>query len=100
MRSLVSLSILAVCGGPALTHQAPTGWIYPVGCCHNHDCRQVPADYVREARDGWQIVPTGELVPYTDERVKTSPDGLYHWCSAGGSETGRTICLYVPPRGV
>lgn len=66
MRSLVSLSILAVCGGPALAHQAPTG----------------------------------ELVPYTDERVKTSPDGLYHWCSAGGSETGRTICLYVPPRGV
>ena len=44
------------------------------------------------------IEPTGEVVAYSDRRVRTSPDGVYHWCSVAGIDTSRTICLFVPPK--
>lgn len=104
MRTIALAACLAMLAGfgagAAQAHDAPSGWTYPPGCCNRQDCRPVPATHVRETRAGWQIVPTGELVPFTDERIKNSPDGLFHWCNAGGSATGRTRCLYVPPSGM
>ena len=44
------------------------------------------------------IAGTGELIPYSDARVKDSPDGEYHWCSVAGKADGKTICLFVPPK--
>jgi hypothetical protein len=83
----------------ALAHSAPSGWTYPQYCCANHDCREVAHDAISERPQGYVIRMTGEVVPYRDGRLKNSPDGEYHWCSAGGADTGRTICLFVPPRG-
>jgi hypothetical protein len=73
----------------AEAHEAPTGW----------NCRQVPDTAIEETPQGYVIRATGELIPYTDPRVRDSKDEFYHWCSVGGTETGRTICLYRAPRG-
>ncbi len=80
------------------TAAKPEGWSYPFACCSGYDCRAVPADWVEERPEGFRIVPTGEVVPMTDVRVKNSPDGAFHWCSVAGADDGRTICLFVPPR--
>lgn len=79
-------------------HQAPAGWAYPQYCCSNQDCREVSHDAIRERPDGYVVAQTGEVLPYSDPRLKDSPDGEFHWCSAGGTDAGRTICLFVPPR--
>lgn len=85
--------------GAAEAHEAPSGWTYPKACCSEMDCRAVSAEAVKERPQGYIIALTGEIVPYSDDRLKDSPDGEYHWCSAGGSDSGRTICLFVPPQG-
>lgn len=80
-------------------HDAPTGWSYPLSCCSGYDCRQVDESAIDEGPAGYTIRATGETIPMTDAKVKPSPDGLFHWCSVGGQPDGRTICLFVPPRG-
>jgi hypothetical protein len=82
---------------PALAHDAPKGWSYPLSCCSGFDCREVSASVIRERPEGYDIGPTGEVVAFSDKRLKDSPDGEYHWCSVAGAEDGRTICLFVPP---
>ena len=84
-------------GVPALGHEAPTGWSYPVSCCSGFDCREVSAAAIRERPEGYVIGPTGEVVAFSDKRLRNSPDGEYHWCSVAGADDGRTICLFVPP---
>ncbi len=81
------------------TPRQPEGWSYPFACCSGWDCRRVAAADVFEGPDGYRIVGTGELVAYGDARLKDSPDGDFHWCSVAGASDGRTICLFVPPRG-
>lgn len=100
MRALVLLAFLP---SVAMAHDAiptaaqPQGWSYPLACCSGYDCRAVTDDEITEGPTGY-TVPSGEVVNMTDRRIRFSPDGEYHWCSAGGSPTGRTICLFVPPR--
>jgi hypothetical protein len=75
------------------------GWSYPYSCCSGVDCRQVSDKAISERPDGYVINGAGEVVAYSDSRVKNSPDGLYHWCSVAGANDGKTICLFVPPKG-
>ena len=82
----------------AYAHDAPSGWKYPNSCCSNFDCRHVNQTAVSERPQGYIINATGEVLPYSDRRVRISPDGEYHWCSAAGQARGRTICLFVPAR--
>lgn len=84
---------------PATAHDAPTGWHYDLACCQNRDCRPISSSAVKEGPDGYLITIDNETVPYKDGRIKDSPDGLFHWCTVDGRDDGRTICLYVPPRG-
>ncbi len=86
-------------GMSAQAHDAPTGWSYPFSCCSGYDCREVPSKVIGEGPEGYVIKGTGEVVSYNDNRVKNSPDGVYHWCSVAGANDGRTICLFVPPKG-
>lgn len=94
---------------PALTHDAiptaakPNGWNYPFSCCSGYDCREVgdrsqSKVKIEETPRGYRISSTGEIIGYSDKRIKDSPDGEFHWCSHGGRDTGGTICLFVPPR--
>jgi hypothetical protein len=81
-----------------LVHQAPSGWAYPQACCSNVDCREVATQSVRERPDGYHVAPTGKIISYRDARVRESPDGRYHLCTAGGREDGEIICIFVPPK--
>jgi hypothetical protein len=81
----------------ALAHDAPKGWSYPLACCSGFDCREVSASAVRERPEGYVIGRTGEVVAFSDSRLRNSPDGEYHRCSVAGAEDGRTLCLFVPP---
>jgi hypothetical protein len=64
------------------------------------DCQAVKSSAVQEKSEGYVIQSTGEVVGYRDKRVKDSPDGEYHWCAhRAGHDAGRTICLFVPPKG-
>jgi hypothetical protein len=82
----------------AHSHQAPSGWAYPINCCSNQDCREVSATLIKAGWAGYVIGDTGEVIGYADHRLKDSPDGLYHWCTIGGTQSGATICLFVPPQ--
>ena len=92
-----SLALIAsIVSAPA--HDAPKGWTYPFSCCSGFDCREVSAEAISERPDGYVIGNTGEVVAYSDKRVKNSPDGEFHWCSVDGANDSRTICLFVPPQ--
>lgn len=93
-----ALFALAVTPLSTAAHEAKSGWSYPLECCSNKDCREVPAENITERTDGYVIADTGERVGYSDPRVRNSPDGVYHWCSADGAKDSRTICLFVPPQ--
>ncbi len=96
---------LALLASPVEAHDAmptaaqPNGWTYPFACCSGYDCREVSDKAISERPEGYVIKGTGEVVGYADARIRQSPDGEYHWCSVAGSNEGRTICLFVPPRG-
>ena len=83
---------------PASAHEAKSGWAYPLECCSNRDCKEVSEANITQRPDGYVIAETGERVGYQDPRLRDSPDGVYHWCSAAGAKDGRTICLFVPPQ--
>ncbi len=80
------------------TAARPQGWSYPFACCSGYDCREVSSRQISEKPEGYVIKGTGEIVAYSDGRLKNSPDGEYHWCSVAGQDNTRTICLFVPPR--
>lgn len=92
-------AVFASLTAPVLAHDAPSGWKYPLACCSGYDCREVPASAVVEGPEGYVIRTTGELIPMSDRKVRMSPDGVFHWCSVAGKDDGKTICLFVPPRG-
>ncbi|WP_425513797.1 hypothetical protein [Ensifer oleiphilus] len=98
------MSILSTTSAAANAHDAepsagqPYGWSYPSACCSGYDCRKVTGHAVSEHPQGYVIVQTGEVISYEDSRIKQSPDGVYHWCSAAGADDGRTTCLFVPQR--
>jgi hypothetical protein len=97
-------ALAAGLAAPAAAHDAiptaakPQGWSYPFSCCSGYDCREVSSKQVSEKPEGYVIKGTGEIVAYSDARLKDSPDGEYHWCSVAGADDSRTICLFVPPR--
>jgi len=120
--SLFATGAVAVLTAPAFGHDAkptaalPQGWSYPFACCANYDCKEVPQSSISERPDGYVIKGTGEVVAYSDKRIKNSPDGEgevvaysdkriknspdgeYHWCAhQAGLDAGKTICLFVPP---
>lgn len=92
--------MLILMTGPALGHTSVQTWSYPTACCGGHDCREVvPPQKVSVDYRGF-TVPSGEVVGYGDGRLKESKDEFYHWCTLGGSDSGGTICLFVPPFGL
>ena len=97
-------ALIVGASAPAAAHDAlptaskPQGWSYPFSCCSGYDCREVSSKQISERPEGYVIKGTGEVVSYSDARLKDSPDGEFHWCSVAGADDSRTICLFVPPR--
>jgi hypothetical protein len=98
---VLPVSVLAgFLGVPASAHQAPAGWQYDPSCCAGVDCYQAPPSDVKETKYGYQL-STGELIPYTDHRIKRSRDEYFHECKPGGDAGSQhSFCLYVPDRGM
>ena len=82
----------------AKSHEAPTGWSYPVECCSAVDCFPVKSDVIKDVTGGFLVTTNNDTIPSQSYKVKDSPDGLYHLCTQGGKPTGRTLCIFVPPR--
>lgn len=106
---LIAASAVCLAAPAAFAHDAlptaanPAGWSYPISCCSGFDCRPVTSGRggtVLETRQGYVIARTGEVIPFSDPRLKSSQDQDFHWCSVAGAADGRTICLFVPPRGM
>ena len=102
--TLLASPMMAMLSPPALAHDAkptaakPQGWSYPFACCANYDCHEVSQTSISERPEGYVIKDTGEVLAYSDRRIKDSPDGEFHWCAhEAGLDAGKTICLFVPP---
>jgi len=89
--------ILVKACSQAHAHDAPSGWKYPFACCSGVDCRPVDKTWINMQPDGYHL-PTGEVVPFSSSKLRSSPDGLYHWCTKYGKDDTDTNCLFVPPR--
>lgn len=92
----LAVALTVTAASTARSHDAPSGWKYPWSCCSGHDCRPVSSKWIQQSGGAYIIPTTGEAVPYTDKRIKSSPDGEYHWCSRNGMDDTPTICLFVP----
>lgn len=96
MRAIPAILAMAFLLSPARAHEAPSGWDYPMECCHNQDCGPLnEADRPKPLDGGDWLLTTGEIVPKS--KVKFSPDGLYHLCRWHANNT--VLCLFVPNMG-
>lgn len=98
----------------AFSHEAPTGWSYPLSCCWSPsnapagrpgDCAEIASSTVVEAPDGYRItLNRGDhpvvnstvtvTIPYGQEKM--SPDGAYHLCL---SDAMTPRCFFAGARG-
>lgn len=62
------------------------GWSYPFSCCSGYDCREVPEKAISERPEGYVIKRTGEVIAYSDHRIKNSPDGEFSLVLGGRRE--------------
>lgn len=99
MKRIGAALLLAVFTAPAAAHS----W-YDGNCCNEQDCRQTTLGEVERRADGWFVVPTNQLIPFADSRIRRSLDPLIHIClrkswkdekEAGAGEYV-VRCLYLP----
>lgn len=72
---------------------------YPWECCSNQDCW--PTEGVTATAAGWLIHTSGEVIPYDDSRIRTTPPEAsgFHVCHVGADPKARVLCLFVPGAG-
>ncbi|MER9873097.1 hypothetical protein NKJ12_08555 [Mesorhizobium sp. M0195] len=93
---------------PSRAHDAPSGWSYPLACCHGDaehgECQRIPARAVHVRPSGWVVIlRPGDhrkitrqqryFIPYGDEIP--SQDGNYHICLHPTEE--HENCFLAPP---
>ncbi|MER9330379.1 hypothetical protein [Mesorhizobium sp. M0488] len=95
-----AIAVAVFLSDPVAAHQSPKGWQYDSSCCSGMDCYQAPTSDVKETKYGYQL-STGELIPYSDSRIKRSRDEFFHECKPGGDANSQhSFCLYVPDHGM
>lgn len=85
---ILSVGVLIV---RAPAHDAPSGWQYPVHCCHDSDCG--PALSAIRNNDGSLTVTTrhGTATFPASFKHEPSPDGMIHACFT----PWKLYCLYL-----
>lgn len=81
----------------AKPHEAPSGWSYPIECCHQLDC--APASITKiEGNDYLVSTRHGQVRgPIDFSKVRPSPDAEPHACiSKDRDGKDRVICLFLP----
>ena len=107
MRILLILPAVLAIAGPAVAHEAMSGWQYEQFCCngnnHNGDCQMIPAHTVRIIDGGYRVtLAPGDHRMATRSHVfhllqgdaRRSRDGEYHLCLYPDENTLR--CFYAP----
>lgn len=98
---LMLVASVALVASVIVTGRARAHDWYPYACCHDKDCREVPAGAITPVPGGWRV-PSGEVVPYGDPRARTTPPEAgetWHWCTQNGGADTRTLCLFTPAMG-
>ena len=109
MKAALGLCFVLFMAMPALSHEAPSGWKYPVTCCGKMDCAPLPANALEPTPNGWRVIATGEVIPYAMARA--SGDNQNHRCRSIKSDMnsatrqssdaeGAYYCLFVAPGGL
>lgn len=90
-RNVVLAGAVVLIGGTAKTHEAVTGWHYPMHCCGEGDCALATA--ATRNSDGSLTVTTkhGTATFPASFKYEESPDGLIHACFS----PARLYCLYL-----
>lgn len=96
--------------GPALAHDAASGWQYEAFCCngnsHNGDCQMIPATSVRIVTGGYRVTlapgdhrlaTRSHIFLMPQDMTRRSQDGEYHLCLYPTEDTPR--CFYAPDMG-
>ncbi|MBB6484202.1 hypothetical protein [Rhizobium lusitanum] len=107
MRGILALVSLLLIAGPALAHDAPSGWSYDPYCCNGDgetgDCEMIPSRTVTIIPGGYRLtinpgdhhnVTRGHIFTLPQRRAMHSPDGAYHLCLFPDENTPR--CFYAP----
>jgi hypothetical protein len=108
MRLLALCIALLVLPSSVSSHEAPSGWSYPIQCCSNRDCTKIDASEVRATAQGYEVTlkpgmhdfiteKTGArsyVIPYS--RARQSPDGEFHICIRMDLQL---LCFFAPPPG-
>lgn len=82
------------------TASQPLGWTYGWDCCSSTDCSQSSSDDISETPAGYVVKRTGEVIGYSDKRLRRSKDEFFHRCAPKGDfDAPKSLCLYVPDRG-
>jgi hypothetical protein len=95
---LISFTVFAENG---FAHQAKSGWIYPLDCCDDRDCRQLEAQEVTIGPDYY--IWKGKHISFKSPKIRNSPDGFFHGCeNAHWGDTSGNLeitCFFVPTNG-
>lgn len=90
---LGACALACVSAHTAISHEARSGWSYPMECCHDQDCAEYPEENVQVLSGGFLLKPTNEFIP--QEKARISPDGRYHLCRF--EPTNTILCFFYPP---
>lgn len=85
MISAVVVLLLLV--GPALAHDAPSGWQYPTECCSDRDCKQISCVKLEA------MIQSGQ-VPASI--IRKSGDTDCHLCQQPFASTNKYYCAFRP----
>lgn len=96
------LSVLAILSvHPAGAHMSASGWLYPLDCCNEFDCRQLDDSEVKIGSDYY--IWKDKRIAFNSPKIRFSPDRFYHACENAhwGDTSGRLeiTCFFVPADG-
>lgn len=99
---LAVLSVLAILSvHPAGAHMSASGWLYPLDCCNEFDCRQLDDSEVKIGPDYY--IWKDKRIAFNSPKIRLSPDRFYHACENAhwGDTSGRLeiTCFFVPADG-
>lgn len=92
-----AIAFLCLFAAPVAAHD----W-YPFACCSDQDCWSSPAGNITVTPEGYRIETSGEVIPFTDPRIRPTPPeggGDFHVCHLAADPTARVLCLFVPEVG-
>jgi hypothetical protein len=89
---LLAALILMTSVEPVAAHS----W-YHHECCNDRDCFPLAHDAVRETPQGYLLVETGRIIPYSFGKFRVSQDDHFHLCTTAGDPMGDILCFYRPP---